>query len=316
VPGWQEGAFADMDSWITFEGRTGWIETGSIVGWYSKSEHDWVRFNGRKSKLDGYNYWAESVQQTTSHYATYGLEDLSEEEAWDVLYEGLGYDCGKWCKVNRYGSWPYRFNTSESGMEVAAETEPTVEGAQSVGGVQEQASGIFAQGRYIFGVEGAFEAWCGSRERTTDREIALRANPDVGTFPHCGGAYRVGDLNILVEAPFAAPALKAAKPLNEAADLGKPSDATSRHEGAFEVLESKAHKFRPSVPVPFGTIGPSGHNEVIRRAPDGVVQALWVGEGKPDAEARKLLAEPQPEIGPPTVGPLPTPGQAGICYGC
>jgi hypothetical protein len=316
VPGWAAGDFDSMEMWIFFDRRAGeWIETGSIVGYWSGSEHNWTRFNARKSALDGFNLFRESQTQTTAHYATYGLMDLSEFEAWDVLYEGLGYSCGTWCKVNRYGSWPFRFNEAEAGMEVGSETEPTVEAADSTGAVNEQASGIYAGGRYIFGAEGPFDAWCGALEWQTDGNLIGKANPDVGNYQHCGGAYKVGDLNVLVNggAP-ASPALKAAK-LNEAVALGKPADATVSHEGSLEVLESKAHKFHPNVPVPRGQTGPTGKDEVLRRGLGGRVQALWVGEGKPDGQARKLL-EPQPEVGAPSGGSGPIAGEAGICYGC
>src|SRR5262249_31805899 len=85
---------------------------------------------------------------------------------------------------------------------------------------------------------------------------------------------------------------------------------------ALESLESKADKFHPNVPLPKGENGPTGRNEVLRRGPDGRVQALWVGEGKPHGEAHKLLVEPQPEVGAPGTGAMPTGGEAGPCYGC
>jgi hypothetical protein len=305
VSDWNEGSFVSMESWIFFNGRNPgneWIETGSIVGWYTSSPSNWTRFNARQSKLDGFNIFWEKQNFATPYYARYGLMDLSELEAWDVLYEGLGGTCGsEWCKQNRYGSWPFEFSGAESGMEVGSEFQPTVEGAQSVGSVEAPASGVYNAGKTFLLLNGPFEAWCGGNTvRQTDPNGRITANPDVGTSKYCGGVYWQGDINVVVEPGVVQAGVRAA-PRNEAAVLGKPHDTVVHREGDTERLESKDGKFHPIVPLPKDATGPTGHDEVLRRAPGGQIQAMWVGEGVPRGEAKKLL-EPQPEVGAPPAG--------------
>jgi hypothetical protein len=198
-------------------------------------------------------------------------------------------------------------------MEVAADTMPTVEGAQSLGSVEEHFVGpcVFLGELCVHLLKGGpFEAWCGAKVRQTDPNGTITANADVGTYRECGGAYGIGDITVLVEAPFT-PAV-AAKPLSvstETTMLGKPRDTVAHREGGLEVLESK-HKFRPDVPLPRGTSAPSGHKEVIKRDNSGGIEAMWIGEGHPHGEARKLLDEPHPVL------PAPT-GEPGVpCSGC
>src|SRR5262249_40409055 len=157
----------------------------------------------------------------------------------------------EWCKVNRYGSWPFKFTQAESGMEVGADRMPLVEAAQAVGGVREWFPGpcVFAEGCGPHLLKGGpFDAWCRARIRQTDPNGTITATPDVGTYKECGGAYGIGDINVLVEGPF----LKtvAMPPPSTTAMLGTPNDATARHEGRLELLESKGHKFHPNVPLP------------------------------------------------------------------
>jgi hypothetical protein len=309
VPGWAEGDFVTLESWINFEGPeyprgNYWIETGTVVGAWGNSCCGVHRFNARREPsccgVNSFQIWVEPQEFLTpprAYYATYGLMDVTELGGWDVFYEGLGRACGEeWCWVNTFGSWPAKFTEQQAGMEVAAEAMPSVETAQSLGSA-------WAAGGLVQWPEkqGPFEAWCEEDPSLTVEvgpSMRAWANPDVGTYKYCGGAYGIGDIDILVwpditGTPGAAPLTAGSAD----AVLGKPHDTITHKEGGgLESLESKGHEFHPNVPTPKGDAAPTGHNEVIKRGPNGFIESMWVGDGHPHGQALQEIKEPKPQL--------------------
>jgi hypothetical protein len=306
VPGWQSGDFATMETWIHFaEPRSyyEWIETGSIVGagYDCCSPH---RFHARTSALDGYNEWIEPQPQggAPGSYPRYGLMNLIRlqtpwipSEAFDVIYEGLGGVCGEnWCKVNRFGSWPDKFNLQQAGLEVAANTMPTLDARQWV-------AAVGTGWPFEHPLLGPYEALCfGVVEGHASMEITT--NPDVQPAPPatqamCGGNKAIGQFRVQVLPGVTGnAATKPPQPTTTDPILGKPHDVKVHHEGQLESLESK-NRFHPKVPTPPGS-EVSGDHELVKRGAGGVIEALWVGDGPPNAQVRREVLEPQPVLPP------------------
>jgi hypothetical protein len=121
---WYNYGFATQEQWISFAGKSGWIEMGQLEGYgndcctvhpFFAEETPSGEFHIRVAEGSGHNVYA--------HYLVY---DTEQNGIWRMYW-------GEWSEQERYGGWgTIRFQEQEAGTEAASESRPVDNGRDEV----------------------------------------------------------------------------------------------------------------------------------------------------------------------------------------
>jgi hypothetical protein len=124
IPGWESGAFATQEQWITFAGKTGWIEMGQLEGYAM----DCCKVRPFFAEETPSKQWHIRIAEGsgTNVYAHYLIYDTEQNGIWRLYW-------GDWIEEERYGGWgTIRFQEQEAGTEAATDTRPVDTGRDEV----------------------------------------------------------------------------------------------------------------------------------------------------------------------------------------
>jgi hypothetical protein len=126
------GGFVDNEMWISFVGKSGWIEVGQAVGspYCDQLPH---LFNAEQTSKGVYHEYLSPATVPENSYNYYAISDIPEKNGlWHVYYSSPpGYTgWNNWAEYG--GGWPTKLTVEESGMEIATEVQPSYEGSSEV----------------------------------------------------------------------------------------------------------------------------------------------------------------------------------------